>query len=114
MGSTKIKERPSGATIDGQEYRDEGCEISPSCLRCPLPRCKYDEPHFARAQRRRQRDNLVVNARIREGLTVAEVARRFALSHRTVFRILRRNGYGRTKSAPTGISQRFPAAASIR
>ena len=25
-------------------YRDEGCEVSPSCLKCPLPQCKYDEP----------------------------------------------------------------------
>ena len=24
-------------------YKDEGCELSPSCLRCPLPRCQYDE-----------------------------------------------------------------------
>ena len=23
-------------------YRDDGCDVSPSCLRCPLPRCKYD------------------------------------------------------------------------
>jgi hypothetical protein len=23
---------------------DTGCDASPSCLRCPLPRCKFDEP----------------------------------------------------------------------
>jgi hypothetical protein len=23
---------------------DKGCEVSPSCLRCPLPQCVYDEP----------------------------------------------------------------------
>ena len=23
-------------------YKDTGCELSPSCLRCPLVRCQYD------------------------------------------------------------------------
>lgn len=23
-------------------FRDAGCEIAPSCLACPLPRCRYD------------------------------------------------------------------------
>jgi len=26
------------------EYFDDGCEYSPSCLRCPLPVCKHDDP----------------------------------------------------------------------
>jgi hypothetical protein len=25
-------------------YVDDGCEVSPSCLSCPLPLCKYDDP----------------------------------------------------------------------
>jgi hypothetical protein len=25
-------------------YRDEGCELFPSCLSCPLPQCRYDGP----------------------------------------------------------------------
>lgn len=25
-------------------YQDTGCEVSPSCLRCPLAICKYDAP----------------------------------------------------------------------
>ncbi len=25
-------------------YEDTGCEVSPSCLNCPLPQCKYDDP----------------------------------------------------------------------
>src|SRR2546426_10940407 len=25
-------------------YRDDGCELHPQCLTCPLPRCRYDEP----------------------------------------------------------------------
>ena len=25
-------------------YEDTGCEVSSSCLDCPLPQCKYDDP----------------------------------------------------------------------
>ena len=24
-------------------YRDTGCELAPSCLRCPFARCQYDK-----------------------------------------------------------------------
>jgi hypothetical protein len=27
-----------------RHYRDTGCEHSPTCLSCPLARCKYDRP----------------------------------------------------------------------
>ena len=74
-----------------QEYRDEGCELSPSCLRCHLPRCKYDVPRDGREEHRRERDRLLIEARYREGLPVGEVARKFGLSQRTVYRILRRH-----------------------
>ena len=29
---------------------DRGCELSRSCLRCPLPICKYDQPDWKRRQ----------------------------------------------------------------
>lgn len=25
-------------------YRDDGCDVSPTCLQCPLPQCKYEAP----------------------------------------------------------------------
>ena len=28
----------------GYSAVDDGCEYSPSCLQCPLPVCKYDDP----------------------------------------------------------------------
>lgn len=34
---------------------DTGCEVSPSCLRCPLPQCRYDDPLWFEDYRRRQR-----------------------------------------------------------
>ncbi len=83
-------------------YRDVGCEISPSCLNCPLPRCKYDDPREYLKERRRARDRLVVDTKRRESLSPVELAHRFSLSQRTVFRILRRASHGETESAPAG------------
>ena len=71
-------------------YHDDGCEIAPSCLRCPLPQCKYDDPGWLRRQERDQRDRDVLEAILVRGLSVAQVEASFALSQRTVFRILKR------------------------
>jgi len=62
-------------------YPDTGCEIAPSCLRCPLPQCKYDLP--AQSQRRYIRDYQVV---LIEGLTVGATASLLGVSKRTIFR----------------------------
>ena len=68
-------------------YRDDGCEVSVSCLRCPLPQCKYDDPGWLRREKRRERDQEVVTTLREQGLSVAEAADRFSLSERTVFRM---------------------------
>lgn len=75
-------------------YRDEGCEVSPSCLKCPLPQCKYDEPGWLQRQKQNERDSEVVAALLQGELSVKEAASRFALSQRTIFRILRRTWPG--------------------
>ncbi|MCS7276923.1 MAG: helix-turn-helix domain-containing protein [Dehalococcoidia bacterium] len=69
------------------EYRDTGCDIHPSCLSCPLPRCRYDEPGGIRALLGARRDRQIVALR-RQGLTIEELSRRFGVSRRTVFRAL--------------------------
>ena len=74
-------------------YRDDGCQASPSCLRCPLPKCKYDDPGGFQRERRRGRDEAVISAMHRQNLSVAEAAARFDISPRTIFRILRREGF---------------------
>jgi AraC-like DNA-binding protein len=70
------------------EYRDEGCELSPSCLACPLVRCRYDVPGGARALLNRERDREIRAMREREGLSAEAIAERFGVSRRTVFRVL--------------------------
>ena len=71
-------------------YEDTGCEVSPSCLSCPLPQCKYDDPGWFQRYRRFSRDMNVLTVMQREGLTVEETAERFSVTVRTVFRAMRR------------------------
>ncbi len=71
-------------------YEDTGCEVSPSCLDCPLPQCKYDDPTWFQRHRRIARDLKVWSTMQSEGLTVEEAAERFSVTVRTVFRIMRR------------------------
>jgi hypothetical protein len=71
-------------------YRDEGCDVHPSCLTCPLPRCRYDEPGGVRALLNLDRDREIFHLRRRQGLAVETLANRYGVSRRTVFRILQR------------------------
>ena len=71
-------------------YRDMGCQVSPSCLQCPLPQCKYDNPGWIQREKRSERDRQVVHALRRDGLSAPQAAARFDLSQRTIFRILKR------------------------
>jgi hypothetical protein len=87
--------RPDGrrarydALPENFEFRDGGCELSPSCLRCPLERCRYDAPGGVRTIRRTSRDEALLRRR-EEGLAVNALAREFGITKRTVFRVLAR------------------------
>ena len=71
-------------------YEDEGCEASPSCLTCPLPQCKYDDPSSFKKLKQAKNDLRISNTIQEENLTVEEAAERFSLTTRTVLRVLRR------------------------
>jgi Homeodomain-like domain len=68
-------------------YRDDGCDIHPQCLTCPLPRCRYDEPGGLNGMLNRMRDREIVRLRTK-GAPVEEIADVFGVSRRTVFRVL--------------------------
>ncbi len=74
---------------ENMNYRDDGCDVSRSCLSCPLAMCKYDDPGWLQRENRRDRDVEVLRMRD-EGVTVLEIARRFNVSTRTVHRVLQR------------------------
>lgn len=68
-------------------YRDDGCDISESCFSCPLPRCRYEEPGGLRALLNEQRDQEILQLRMK-GVPVDELADYFGISRRTVFRVI--------------------------
>ena len=68
-------------------YRDDGCDIHPHCLTCPLPRCRYEEPGGLKGMLNAMRDRQIVELRAR-GISVEDIADRFGVSRRTIFRIL--------------------------
>ncbi len=78
------------ALPESASYPDTGCEVSPSCLRCPLPQCKYDDPAWFQRNRRLARDFKIWSAMQQDDLTVEEAAERFSVTVRTIFRIMRR------------------------
>ena len=71
-------------------YEDTGCEVSSSCLECPLPRCRYDDPAWYQQYKRLTRDFRVWNIMRSEGLTADQAAERFSVTVRTIFRIMQR------------------------
>ena len=92
--STKPHRRRHEPMIDALpelfSYRDTGCEVSPSCLQCPLPQCKYDDPIWYQRYRRQGRDHQVWQLYLNEGATVFDLAQRFGISPRTIHRVLSR------------------------
>ena len=89
---TKRKRTRSDALPEFMRYRDDGCDVHDHCLTCPLPRCRYEEPGGLRALLNEQRDRQITQLR-RKGASVDELAGRFGVSRRTVFRVL---GSGKT------------------
>ena len=90
----------SDALPEHQEYRDEGCDLFASCLACPLRRCRYDVPGGVRALLNRERDHQIRVMRDTSGLCVDEIAARFHVSRRTVFRALQMRGACATSDTP--------------
>lgn len=76
----------SDAFPEWADYRDDGCELAPSCLACPLPVCKEDVGgarmlhNYMRAIR--------IYAFRDAGGTINDIAWAERVSRRTVFRVL--------------------------
>lgn len=69
-------------------YPDEGCEFSPSCLECPLPRCILDEPGTRRQLKKRNRNEQIIR-RFKKGESISDLAKAFGISKRTIQRAVR-------------------------
>ena len=68
-------------------YHDDGCDLHPACLTCPLARCRYDDNRTLKAILNEPRDQQIVDLK-EGGVAVTEISARFGISKRTIFRIL--------------------------
>lgn len=75
-----------GRLPENTRYRDTGCDVSPSCLVCPLPVCRYDLPYGIRAFKV-VHHTLRVMELTREGHSRREIAQDVGVTVRTVSRI---------------------------
>lgn len=69
-----------------ESYPDTGCIESPTCLTCPLPFCKYDDPARYRAIIQARKDTIT----LAQGGTRKLVAQRLGVTERTVYKRLAR------------------------
>ena len=76
---------------DYSDYQDRGCDLFPSCLKCPLPRCRHDMQAQGKRSARMLRDREILRQRSTSGKSTAELATEFDLSKRTIQRIIRRS-----------------------
>jgi hypothetical protein len=72
-------------------YQDDGCELASSCLNCPFPCCVYEIPRGKQAFIKGQRDSEIAKLFLEGNRNVPELARHFAVSVRTVQRVLQRH-----------------------
>ena len=70
------------------QYRDEGCELAPKCLSCPLPKCRHDDPGWLGRRARKRKAEAIKEAWRKESLKPKALVARFGVSRRTVHRIL--------------------------
>ena len=70
-------------------YRDEGCELFPSCLDCPLPRYIEDIPRGKQRHQKELRNQEILKLFYAEGESVKQLAYKFGVSQRTVQRALK-------------------------
>ena len=90
VASPQVSALMADAVPEFYHYEDTGCEISDSCLNCPLPICRYDDPVWFQRNRRLAKDFKMWTIIKQEGLSREEAAERFAVTQRTIFRIINR------------------------
>ena len=89
-GAPRPRRARRDALPEHTRYLDSGCDIHPSCLSCPLSRCRFDEPGGARKIASEDRDRRILALCHQGSVAIDSVARRFGVSRRTVFRVLAR------------------------
>lgn len=73
--------------LNGVVYKDDGCDVAPHCLECPLEQCRYDNSRLILRIRHIARDGEISRLRA-EGASIKKLMAQFGLSKRSVHRIL--------------------------
>lgn len=98
-----VRRRGGGVLSDFPYHPDTGCDVSPSCLSCPLPECKFISGLRADSEEKRHLYANVYNGRL-TGVTLNSLAARFKVAPRTVSRIIARKGvYGKGSVEPQAV-----------
>lgn len=72
-----------------EHYRDEGCELAPSCLNCPFPRCAEDMPRGRQYRKKEIRNTEILRLFYTQGEDTKQIAQKLSVSKRTVQRALK-------------------------
>lgn len=83
-------DRPEQPTVVEQEYpyRDDGCQVSPSCLACPLEQCKHDDTKGLMRARVANRRKLICDAMEANGWSAQVASKELRVSVRTIYRAI--------------------------
>ena len=87
MGRTNVEIRNYLELADEPYIPDAGCEVSPSCLNCPLSRCKHDDPKWYTAIRRFGPSLRLYAEMQRDHLSITAAAFRFGMKPKSITRI---------------------------
>ena len=71
------------------QYKDEGCDLADSCLKCSFPQCIYEQPGGKRHWQKKLRDGEITRLFTSEDKGIKELALMFGISQRTVQRALK-------------------------
>jgi hypothetical protein len=82
-------------------YKDEGCDLAPSCLDCALPECKEDRLISTKLTQKR-RDAEIIKLHLNEKKSFQELASQFHLTRRRIIKIIVgcRKGKQQRKNSP--------------
>ena len=75
-----------------------GCDMSDSCLECPLPRCKHEDPLGYRKTKLQERDHAYIEVINPDNLSTKEAAEKLGINRRMVLRVRAKNRAGTTST----------------
>ena len=83
-----LKKVRSDTLPENTNYKDNGCDISQSCLNCHLTLCKYDDDKFSVGKNKLNRDKEIYKLNS-EGKSITDLSKKYNLSIRTIQRSIK-------------------------